>query len=73
MGCAQVKQKQKGAAIQYEIYERAEPSVIQVQKRYDIQKNPIVQRRVKSHSQTPDLQNRTKQYSDLLPSSKPQF
>ncbi|CAD8172508.1 unnamed protein product [Paramecium pentaurelia] len=73
MGCAQGKQKQKAAKFQYEIYDRAQPYGIQEEKRYDIQKNPIVQRRVKSHSQTPDQQNRTKQYSDLLPSSKPQF
>ncbi|CAD8100181.1 unnamed protein product [Paramecium sonneborni] len=73
MGCVSGKQKQKRALFQYEIYERVLPNVIKEEKRYDVNKNPIVQRRVKSNSQTPDQQSRTKQCSDYLPSSKPQF
>ncbi|CAD8094914.1 unnamed protein product [Paramecium sonneborni] len=73
MGCVSGKQKQKRALFQYEIYEIAQPIAIKEEKRYDVNKNPIVQRRAKSNSQTPDQQNRTKQYSDQLPITKPQF
>ncbi|CAD8161776.1 unnamed protein product [Paramecium octaurelia] len=73
MGCTQGKYKQKRASFQYEIYERVQQDQIKEEKIYDVHKNPIIQRRVKTHSQTPDQQSRTKQYSDLLPNQKPQF
>ncbi|CAD8082663.1 unnamed protein product [Paramecium primaurelia] len=73
MGCTQGKNKQKRASFQYEIYERAQENQIKKEIQYNVHKNPIIQRRVKTHSQTPDQQNRTNQQSDLLSNQRSQF